>query len=245
MTRALRCLLAIACLLAACSQGGEATAVATEERERLVDELRSEVAAVATTREAADRTLAPALDAVQQLDAAMAALQREEGFDEQLASHDEVHAAVAAVDPRDLRSGWLDLASEVDEARELLASTREVLDGEWERSYLAAQDDVLLEVHGYAEASDRVAQVLAHHWEVVADADGRIVDFAPRRSNYRDTTEARDGLLVELDRLLGPFSTAQRQLAEQQRRRAQAADALNEASADAAVIHEQRPGRDG
>ncbi len=245
MTRALRSLLAIACLLAACSPGGEATAVATEERERLVDELRAEVAAVAAAREAADETLAPALDAVQQLDAALAGLQREEGFDEQLAAHDQVHAAVTAVDPGDLRQGWLDLAAEVDDARELLASTRQVLDREWERSYLAAQDDVLLAVHGYAEASDRVAQVLAHHWEVVSEADERIVDFATRRSNYRDTTEARDGLLVELDPLLGPFATAQEQLAEQQRRRAQAADALNEASADAAAIHEQRPGQDG
>lgn len=126
----------------------------------------------------------------------------------------------------------------VDEA---LVEARTVLDDEWEVSYLDAQDEVLVAVRDYARVADRLAQLVVRHWPTYEEIDAIVVDVAQRRGNYRDTGEAMDALAVELDPLMGDLATAQRQLADYRDRREEAGRAVNEATADAVTVYEQRP----
>ena len=148
---------------------------------------------------------------------------------------------MAATEATGLRDGYLAVAGDVDAARQTLADARAQLDDPWETQYLDAQDEVLLAVRGYARTADRLAQLLEQHWPTYVEVDARVVDFASRRSNYRDTPEAASALAVELDTILDDLAVAEAQLAEYRGRRSDAGREVNEASSAAVAVYEQRP----
>ena len=231
-------------LLASCSSSPTPAATATEDvvREAVLADLRAEVAAVAQQQTAADAEVNDVLGAVRQVDEAVAALTDVTRFDDALAAYtDGAHAAVAATDATGLRDGYLAVAEDVDAARQTLADARQRLDDPWEVSYLEAQDEVLLAVRAYARTADRLAQLLEQHWPTYEEVDARVTAFATGRGNYRDTAEAAAALAVELDPVLDDLTVAEVQIAEYRRRRAEAGQAVNEASADAVAVYEQRP----
>lgn len=238
-------LLLLTGLVAGCSATPEAAPTEDPLRETLLGSLREEVSQVAQTQADADEELNEVLEVVRRLDEAVGELEREETFDEALSDHGDLHEEVAetSVD-EELREAWFDVADDVDEARSSLAGSREVLDDEWEVRYLDAQDEVLVAVREYARAADRLTQLVIRHWPTYEEVDESIVEFADGRGNHRDTAEARDALLVELDPFLPELETAQEQLAEYRERRSEAGAAVNDATADAVTVYEQRPGAD-
>lgn len=241
--RRLGALLLAAGLVAGCSASPTSTAPSEDPaRTAALRSLRGQLAGVAEAQATADEDLNAALEPIRELDEAVVELGREAGFDQRLEAYDELHEDVEAASVGEgLREDWFDVAEVVDEARGALAGARQVLDGEWEREYLEAQDEVLVAVREYARVADRVAQLVIRHWPTYEQVDQTIVDVAERRGNYRDTAEARDALAVELDPLLDDLATAQEQLAEYGDRRQQAGQRVNEATADAVTVFEQRP----
>ena len=204
--------------------------------------LRGRLASVADAQAAADEDLNAVLERIRRLDEAIVELERESGFDDRLQAYDPLHEDVEATSVgAELREGWFEVAEVVDEARGALARARQVLDGEWEGEYLDAQDEVLVAVREYARVADRLAQLVIRHWPTYEQIDQTIADVAQRRGNYRDAAEARDALAVELDPLLADLATAQEQLAEYRDRRQQAGQRVNEATADAVSVYQQRP----
>ena len=243
--RRLGVLLLAAGLVAGCSTSPTPTAPSEDEtRTAVLRSLRGRLAGVADAQAAADEDLNAVLEPIRRLDETVPAFDQVPGFDERLEQYDDLHEDVEATSIEGLREDWFEVAEVVDEARGALAEARQVLDGEWEGEYLDAQDEVLVAVREYARVADRVAQLVIRHWPTYEQIDQTIADFAERRGNYRDTTEARDALAVELDPLLGDLATAQEQLAEYRDRRRQAGQRVNEATADAVTVYEQRPDAD-
>lgn len=244
--RALPAALVAVLLLAGCSATPLPEPTQVDDREAVLSALRDEVAAVGAGRGEADAAVNEVLEVVRAVNEAVAGLGNATTFDATLAAYeDDVHARVAAVEVDGLRDGYFAVAEDVDEARQTLASARQRLDDPWEATYLDAQDAVLLAVRDYAEVADRLAQLVVQHWPAYTDADGRIVDFAARRGNYRDTQEAFDALAVELDTVVDQLAVAEAQIAEYRGRRTAAGRAVNEASADAVDVYERRPSEAG
>lgn len=243
--RAVRTLLlplVAALVLTGCSASPAPTPTAVDDELAVLDDLGAEVAAVAEGQATADRQVNAVLDAVRAVDEAVVELERPASFDDALAAYpDRVHPEVEAVDATGLREGYLEVADAVDAARQALASARDVLDDEWEVRYLDAQDRVLLAVRDHAWTADRLAQLLEQHWPTYVEVDARVTDFAARRGNYRDTQEATDALAVELDTVLDDLAVAEAQISEYRTRRTAAAQAVNDATADAVSVYEQRP----
>ena len=231
-------------LLASCSAAPTPAATPTDDavREAVLADLRDEVAAVAEQQAAADGEVNEVLGAVREVDEAVAALMDVTRFDAALSGHvDGPHATVAATDATGLRDGYLAVADAVDAARQTLADARQRLDDPWEVTYLDAQDEVLLAVRAYARTADRLAQLLEQHWPTYEQVDAVVADLAGRRGNFRDTPEAAAALAVELDPLLDDLAVAEAQIAEYRGKRAEAGQAVNDASADAVAVYEQRP----
>lgn len=231
-------------LLVSCSSSPSPAATSTDggAREAVLADLRAEVAAVAQQQTAADAEVNDVLGAVRQVDEAVAALADVTRFDDTLSGYVEgPHAAVAATDAAGLRDGYLAVAEDVDAARQTLADARQRLDDPWEVTYLDAQDEVLLAVRAYARTADRLAQLLEEHWPTYEEVDERVTAFAATRANYRDTAEAAAALAVELDTVLDDLAVAEAQIAEYRGKRTEAGEAVNEASADAVAVYEQRP----
>lgn len=231
-------------LVAGCSASPTPSAPSDDPaRTAALRSLRGQLAGVAEAQATADEQLNAVLEPIRRLDEAVVELGEEAGFDDQLDSYDELHQEVEATSVgEDLREGWFEVAELVDEARGALAEARQTLDGEWEGEYLEAQDEVLVAVREYAQVADRVAQLVIRHWPTYEQVDQTIAGIAETRGNYRDTAEARDALAVELDPLLADLATAQEQLSEYRERRQQAGQRVNEATADAVTVYEQRPG---
>lgn len=237
-------LLLLVPLLASCSASPTPAATSTEAavREAVLSDLRDEVATVAEQQAAADVAVNDVLGAVRQVDEAVAALSDVTRFDDVLSGYvDGAHATVAATDATGLRDGYLAVAEEVDAARQTLADARQRLDDPWEVTYLDAQDEVLLAVRAYARTADRLAQLLEQHWPTYEQVDAVVADVAGRRGNYRDTPEAAAALAVELDPVVDDLAVAEAQIAEYRGKRAEAGQAVNEASADAVAVYEERP----
>lgn len=217
------------------------TAGATDGRAEVLADLRGEVADVAEDQAAADADVNEVLEAVRAVEESVAALRGPAGFDAALDAHAAVHEQVEATRVTGLRDGYLRVAEDVDDARQVLASARSRLDDPWEQEYLDAQDAVLLAVREYARTADQLAQLLEQHWDTYAGVDAEVVGFASRRGNYRDEQEAADAFAVELDGVLGDLTVAEAQVAEYRTRRSAAGQAVNEASADALTVWERRP----
>ena len=232
-------------LLVSCSASPIPQATPTPSdtaREVVLADLRAEVAAVAEQQADADAEVNAVLRAVRQVDEAVTALEDVVTFDEVLGSYEsDVHTDVAATTATGLRDGYLAVAEDVDAARQTLADARAQLDDPWEMRYLDAQDEVLLAVRAYARTADRLAQLLEQHWPTYVEADARVVDFAARRGNYRDTPEATKALAVELDTILDDLAIAEAQIAEYRSRRTTAGQEVNDASDAAVAVYDQRP----
>lgn len=236
-------LLLLAGLVAGCSTSPEGPSPSEEaSRTAALRSLRGHMATVADTQATADERLNEVLEPVRRLDEALVDLEQEDTFDQRLSEHEDLHeeVVVTSVD-EDLREDWFEVAEVVDEARGALAEARAVLDDEWEVDYLDAQDEVLVAVREYARVADRLTQLMIRHWPTYVEIDATIMEVAERRGNYRDRAEARDALALELDPLLGDLATAQRQLGEYRERRQEAGREVNEATADAVTVYEQRP----
>ena len=235
-------------LLVSCSSSPTPAPASSEAavRAAVLADLREEVAAVAEQQQDADAEVNEVLAAVRQVDEAVAALTDVTRFDDALSGYDGVHATVEATEATGLRDGYLAVAEDVDAARQTLADARARLDDPWEVTYLDAQDEVLLAVRAYARTADRLAQLLEQHWPTYEQVDTRVTEFAGTRGNYRDTAEAAAALAVELDPVLDDLAVAEAQIAEYREKRTEAGQAVNDASADAVAVYEQRPAaRDG
>lgn len=234
----------LAAILAGCAAASpttDPTASETDPRDQVLVELRDEVADVADAQTDADEAVADVLAGVRAVDEGAPPLARAATFEDALDGWAAVHEAVDVASVTGLRRRYLAVADDVDAARQTLASARGQLDDPWEVRYLDAQDTVLLAVREHARVADQLAQLLVQHWPTYTDVDARVTDFASRRGNYRDTQEATDALAVELDTVLDDLAVAEGQIAEWRAKRADAAEAVNEATADAVAIWEQRP----
>lgn len=209
----------------------------------MLSALQAEVAEVSQLQAEADTAVNGVLEVVRQVDEAVDGVDAPTTFDTTLDGYDQVHSAVTSTNAEGLRDGYLAVAEAVDGARGTLAAAREELDPDpWEVEYLDAQDEVLVLVREYAEAADRLAQLLERHWPTYVQVDEVLSDFATRRGDHRDTQEAVDALAVELDPLLGDLAVAQAQIAEYGQQRAARGQAVNDATADLRSIYERRPG---
>lgn len=233
-------LLVVAALVAGCQPTPAAVDPADDDRDEVLADLRTHVAAVDEQQAAADQALNGALDTVRLVDEALAQLERPTAFDAALTGYDQVHQAVDATTVDGLREEFFAIAEAVDTARTTLSRARQRLDDPWEVAYLDAQDEVLTTVRSYAETGDRLAQLLIQHWPTYVDVDGRVVDFAARRGNYRDTPEATAALAVEIDTVLGDLIVAESQIAEFRTKRSEAGRAVNDASAAAVEVYQRR-----
>lgn len=231
----------VSLLLSGCASAPTVAPSELASDQAVIADLREAVAEVADDNAVADEAVNAVLDVMRRIDETLVALRDVARLDETLSGYAAVHESAAAVSVDDLRAGYLDVAADVDDARDALASTRLRLDDPWETSYLDAQDAVLLAVRAYAEAADRLAQLIVQHWPTYATVDALVADFASRRGNFRSTDEAADALAVELDTILDDVAMAQAQLAEFRTLRTSAGRTVNDATADAVSIYEQRP----
>jgi hypothetical protein len=233
----------LALAAAACggsSAGPEATAPVDDTAIR-VAALREEMAEVAEHQRVADPALAEALSAVRRLDEVVAQLRDPEQVDDVQDTWAGVDAAFTGVDPAALRQPFIDLALAVDDARAILRSTRDVLDEDWQREYLDAEDEVLTTVRAYAETADKVVQVVARHWPTFASAHGVAVRFVEQRWFYRSAQEATDAFEVQVGDLLPRLNSARQEIADFVAQRQEAAAAVNEASQTASRHWRERP----
>lgn len=235
--------LVVALALFGCATTPAPSSTPIEGRGQVLSALQAEVTEVSQLQAEADATLNDVLGVVRQVDEALAGLAGETTFATTLDGYDQVHAAVTSTEADGLRDGYLAVAAAVDDARGTLAAARQELDGSpWEVEYLDAQDEVLVLVREYAEAADKLAQLLERHWPTYVEVDAAVADFATRRGNYRDTQEAANALAVELDTVLGDLAVAQSQIAEYGQARTASGQAVNDATADLRTIYERRPG---
>ncbi|MBW3662113.1 MAG: hypothetical protein KY469_03350 [Actinobacteria bacterium] len=206
--------------------------------------LHDEMAEVAEHQQVADLALADALSAVRRLEEVVAQLRDPERVDDAQDTSEGVDAAFTGVDPARLRQPFIDLALAVDDARATLRSTREVLDEDWQRGYLDAEDQVLTAVRAYAETADKLVQVVVRHWPTFESAHAVAARFVEQRWFYRSAQEAADAFEVQIGDLLPRLNSAQREIAKFVAQRQDAARAVNEASETASRHWRRRPGGD-
>lgn len=231
--------------VAACSAGPSPAATPSsrvDDRALQVQRLRTAVDRVATAQSEADAAVFAALDLVRAVDSTVPGMLDPAGIDQSLAAWKSSGGVLdVGEDPPDLRAGYLTVAEAVDEARASLATARTRLEDPWEQRYLAAQDQVLTAVRGYAESGDRLAQLLQRHWGTYAWFYAELQSFAERRWQFRSQQEAADAFFVETDRRLDELDRAQQQLASVRSERERAATEVNDASAQAELVWGQRP----
>ena len=235
----------MAVALAACGAGPTSTATPTprvDDRAIQIERLRTAVDRVALAQTDADAAVLAALDVVRAVDNTVPGMLDAETIDTTIGAW-KASGGVLAVpeDTPELRAGYLTVAHEVDDARTALATARTRLDDPWERQYLAAEDDVLTAVRRYAEAGDRLAQILERHWATYAWFHAQMQSFVERRWQFRTDQEATDAFFVETDTRLDDLEVAQRQLRDVRAEREREASQVNEASADAEVVWGERP----
>jgi hypothetical protein len=233
-------LLVLLSVLAGCAPAASQPTTEVNDRGLLLSRLRAAVADVATAQDVADQDLTTALGAVRAIDEAVAGLQDVDTLEDEIDAWDEQDTTFGAASVDDLRSELIDVAVAVDEARGRLATARSRLDDPWETEYLAAEDAVLAAVRDYAETSDRLAQLLQRHWPVYQGVRDEVASFVERRWYFRSTQEAADAFTVEMDPLRPDLQAAQRQIAEYRTRRADAAEVVNGATADAVSVWDRR-----
>lgn len=235
----------VAVVLAACSGGASPAASPTprvDDRALQMQRLRTAVDRVAGAQTDADAAVFAVLDLVRTVDSTVPGMLDAQTIDEAISAWKSSGAVLDVPEQApDLRAGYLTVASEVDDARAALVTARARLDDPWERRYLAAEDEVLTAVRRYAEAGDRLAQILQRHWDTYAWFHAEMESFVERRWQFRSQQEAADAFFVETDTHLDDLEQAQQQLTAVRAEREREASQVNRASADADVVWEERP----
>lgn len=213
-----------------------------DDRAVQIQRLRTAVDRVAQVQTEADAVVLAVLDLVRAVDNTVPGMLDAASIDTTIGAW-KASGSVLDVpeETPDLRAGYLTVAREVDEARTALATARTRLDDPWEQQYLAAEDDVLMAVRRYAEAGDRLAQILERHWATYAWFHAQMQSFAERRWQFRTGQEATDAFFVETDTRLDDLERAQQQLRDVRAERERQASQVNEASASAEVVWRERP----
>jgi hypothetical protein len=235
----------VAALTGACGGGPGPAATPTpdvDESAEQLQRLRTSVERVAESQATADATLFGVLDLVRAIDSTIPGMLEADTIDDTIAAWKSSGALLQVPEQApDLRAGYLAVAGEVDDARTALVAARRQLQDPWERRYLDAEDEVLTAVRDYAEAGDRLAQILRRHWDTYVWFHGEMESFVERRWQFRSKQEAADAFFVETDTRLDLLATAQRQISDVRDDREDAATTVNTASADAQDVWAARP----
>lgn len=233
----------VAGLLAACDPAATAPTPTpvVDDRGVTFDDLRAAVADVAAAQDDADDGVNRALEATRAMDRSVVNFLDPERIDDQVERWPDVRAVVDAAALTGLRDEFIEVALTTDRARTALSRAEARVDGDWEERYLAAQDDVLLAVRSYAEEADRVAQLLERHAGTYAFFLAQNVDFVERRFFFRTAEEAADAYATEVDARLDDLATAQRELAAQVDAWRAAGIDVNDATAAASRVYDERP----
>lgn len=238
----LGCLAVLATACGASPSSPSPTEPRVDDRAVQLQRLRRAVDTVAEAQARADAEVLNTVDLMRTVDSAVPGMLSAETID---ATVDAWKSTGGLLDPPeeppDLRSGYLQLAAEVDDARAALATARRRLDDPWELEYLDAQDTVLTAVREYAEAGDHVAQLTERHWSTYVWFHGEMESFVERRWFFRSAQEARDAFQVEVDTRLDDLAAAQREMDLVRSDRETAARAVNDATAQARSVWARRP----
>lgn len=134
----------------------------------------------------------------------------------------------------------------VNEVLEVVHRVDEALDGLGAPSTLPTTldgyDEVLTQVRDYAEAADKVAQLLERHWATYEQVDQLVADLATRPDDQPDDEAATNALVAELEPLLADLAVAPSQIAECGQERASHGRAVNDAAAELHAVLDRRPG---
>jgi len=235
----------VAALTGACGGGPDSAATPTpdvDESAEQLQRLRTAVERVAESQATADAALFGVLDLVRAIDGAVPGMLDAETIDDTITAWKSSGALMhVPQEAPDLRAGYLAVAGEVDDARTALVAARRQLQDPWERRYLDAEDRVLTAVREYAEAGDRLAQILQRNWDTYVWFHTAMESFVERRWQFRSKQEAADAFFVETDTRLDLLATAQRQISGVRTEREQAATTVNTASGQAQDVWAARP----
>jgi hypothetical protein len=250
MSRLLASLLVLG--LASCTANGVTSAEPAPQATPAsvtLDDLRAEIAEVASLQRDADRRIGAVLVAVRDLDAIIGRFRDPETVDDARAAWSDVDARAAAVVVDGLRDPFFELAHAVDRARQTLAGMRAVLvddggddpSGAWALDYIEAEDAVLVAVREYAEDADRLARALITHWATYEEISEETSVFVEQRWYYRTSQEAADAYELTIQSKLPLLQVAQGDIADAIVTREDAAEAVSEAVAEARSAWVARP----
>lgn len=205
-----------------------------------LDRLNRQMAEVSAAQNRASPGLQAVLEAVRELDAFVAGMRSEEHVRETEKTWPRVDAAFLAAEPDGLREPLVEIAVKVDSARSTLSQARRVLDEPWEQRYLDAEDQVLIAVRSYAEATDALVQILQRHWSTYAGLHAASSAYVSANEFYRSSTEAVQAYEVRVTRLVGPWEAAKDEIAVFREGQVEAARAVNEAAQEAEAAWDAR-----
>lgn len=224
-------------ILAACSSDGT---VVSDSRARM-GRLRDAVSTVAEAQRGADAELSLVVSGIRDLEETVLRLRSADTVDAAVEEWPDVSSDWPDEGAAPVREALRRVALEVDDARLVLVAVRAERTDEWERSYLDAQDAVLSALRTYAEAADRLAQVVELRWEDLAEIHDLVDSFVERRWFFRTDTEATQAFEVEVDDLVRPLDRAVNDVAALTAEREAAATAVNEATELAQDLWLRRP----
>jgi hypothetical protein len=207
------------------------------------------LAAVAEERRVADAEVEEALAATGDADDALARVRRPAFVTEGTEEARQVGTRLEELDPTSGRARLRTLATSVDDVRATLSAARERADDDpWEATYLHAQDQMLQAVREHAAAGDAVLQLVERHRPAYLDALDRVEEVLAEELDAGDPDDEVDRATLagrveeEIAGMLEPLELAREELATYQRRRQETGQRVNEATADAATVFDQRPG---
>lgn len=201
--------------------------------------LQEGLADLASTQQRIDRDVARSLRAVLHLARTASDLRSAATVDAAVERWKEAPAAVGIVGAPRLRRALGDLATDVEAVRLRLAQV--AAPTTWHEDYRVALDTMLEAVMAWAKATDTLAQQLEGARATV-QALAKVTDtFVTERWFYRDPDEAADAYEVQAGDRVRELAAIERRLAAARRGRDAAAQALNEATADAAAEFERGP----
>jgi hypothetical protein len=241
-------LLLVSVLLVACTATAESEVRADDAD---VDEVQERLREVAVTRSEVDGRLEAALGVVGEVDAVIETSRTPALAADGLAALQAVRDDLEDLDPEELREELRELATSIDEARASLATALEDREG-WQADYLVAQDQVLGAVREHAAACDALVQLIDRHRPAYEAALDRLAEVEEEWAEAREDDDAvgapRQRDLAEeveaaLSGRLEAVALAQEELATYAERREATAEAVNQATADAATVFDRRSER--
>lgn len=239
--RLLAALLALVMFGVGCDPAAvDAPATTIDDRDVQIAELRAEFDDLATSQAKADEQLRVALEAARAIDRSVVRFLDPATLYDQGEEWDQVQSVVDAAEFTGLRQPYIDVALAADQARLTLSRAQDRVGEDVDQAYLAAQDDVLVAIRGYAEQADRIAQLLERHAEIYLRFATQNQSFTERRFFFRSAEEAADAYATEIDSFVGDLATAQQQVADEVQPWQDAAVIVNDATLIARRIYESR-----